>query len=281
MTTPIVVDTNADHTVATVDIPLDGNGTDSTSKAALHTLRSNLLPATLGRVDGVDYAVTGMTAADHDWSASMTRTAPLVFGFVLIFAFLILTAAFRSIVVATKAVLLNLLSVAAAYGILVMVFQWGWGEGVLNFNSNGGITPWLPDVPVRDPVRALDGLPRLHPEPGARGLRPRALERGGGRARDQADRRRRHQRRRRHGRHLRSVRDDADHRLQGDGHRPRGRHPHRRDADPGGAPARDDEAARRPQLVPAAVARAGCRAWSTTRRRARLVPLPVPAQPQV
>ncbi len=144
MTAPIVVDTNATHTVATVDIPLDGTGTDSTSKAALQTLRSDLLPATLGRVDGVDYAVTGMTAADHDWSASMTRTAPLVFAFVLIFAFLILTAAFRSIVVATKAVLLNLLSVAAAYGILVMVFQWGWGEGVLNFHSNGGITPWLP-----------------------------------------------------------------------------------------------------------------------------------------
>ena len=74
----------------------------------------------------------------------MMRTAPLVFGFVLIFAFLILTAAFRSIVVATKAVILNLLSVAAAYGILVMVFQWGWGESVLNFHSNGGITPWLP-----------------------------------------------------------------------------------------------------------------------------------------
>ena len=144
MAAPIVVDSNATHTVATVEIPLNGDGTDSTSKAALRTLRSDLLPATLGRVDGVDYAVTGSTAADHDWSASMTRTAPLVFAFVLIFAFLILTAAFRSVVVATKAVLLNLLSVAAAYGILVMVFQWGWGEGVLNFHSNGGITPWLP-----------------------------------------------------------------------------------------------------------------------------------------
>jgi uncharacterized membrane protein YdfJ with MMPL/SSD domain len=144
MGTPVTIDTNAAHTVATVDIPLDGNGVDSTSKAALQSLRHDLLPATLGRVDGVDYAVTGQTAADHDWSASMTRTAPLVFGFVLIFAFLILTAAFRSVVVATKAVILNLLSVAAAYGILVMVFQWGWGEGVLNFHSNGGITPWLP-----------------------------------------------------------------------------------------------------------------------------------------
>ena len=144
MSAPITVDSNAAHTVATVDIPLDGNGADSASTGALKTLRHDLLPATLGRVDGVDYAVTGSTAAQQDWSASMKRTAPLVFGFVLIFAFLILTAAFRSIVVATKAVILNLLSVAAAYGILVMLFQWGWGESVFNFHSNGGITPWLP-----------------------------------------------------------------------------------------------------------------------------------------
>jgi uncharacterized membrane protein YdfJ with MMPL/SSD domain len=95
-------------------------------------------------VDGVDYAVTGFTAADEDWKASMTRSAPLVFGFVLIFAFLLLTAAFRSVVVAGKAVILNLLSVGAAYGILVIIFQWGVGESLLGFHSNGGITPWLP-----------------------------------------------------------------------------------------------------------------------------------------
>ena len=65
-------------------------------------------------------------------------------GFVLIFAFLILLASFRSIVVAVKAILLNLLSVGAAYGILVATFQWGWGENLLDFQSNGGITPWLP-----------------------------------------------------------------------------------------------------------------------------------------
>ena len=85
-----------------------------------------------------------MTAEDHDWEARMVTTAPLVFGFVLIFAFLILLVSFRSIVVALKAILLNLLSVGAAYGILVAIFQWGWGESLLNFESNGGITPWLP-----------------------------------------------------------------------------------------------------------------------------------------
>ena len=144
MQAPIELETSRDGTVAVLDIPLAGNGTDATSQAALARLRGDLLPQTLGRLAGVEYAVTGTTALDKDWEASMTRTAPLVFGFVLVFAFLILLASFRSVVVALKAILLNLLSVGAAYGLLVVLFQWGWGEGLLDFQSNGGITPWLP-----------------------------------------------------------------------------------------------------------------------------------------
>jgi uncharacterized membrane protein YdfJ with MMPL/SSD domain len=144
MQAPIEIEQSPDNTVATVDIPLAGAGTDSVSKEALATLRDELLPQTVGQVDGVEYAVTGATAADQDWSESMTKTAPLVFGFVLLFAFLLLLVSFRSIVVALKAILLNLLSVGAAYGLLVMIFQWGWGENLLDFESNGGITPWLP-----------------------------------------------------------------------------------------------------------------------------------------
>ena len=125
-------------------IPLAGTSTDAKSQAALATLREDLLPSTVGEVEGVEYAVTGTTALDKDWEAKMTTTAPLVFGFVLLFAFLIMLVSFRSIVVALKAILLNLLSVGAAYGILVAVFQWGWGESLLDFESNGGITPWLP-----------------------------------------------------------------------------------------------------------------------------------------
>ena len=74
----------------------------------------------------------------------MKSSAPLVFGFVLLFAFLLLLVAFRSIVIALKAIVLNLLSVAAAYGMLVAIFQWGWGENLLDFNSTGGIASWLP-----------------------------------------------------------------------------------------------------------------------------------------
>ena len=67
-----------------------------------------------------------------------------MFGFVLVFAFILLLVSFRSVVIALKAVLLNLLSVGAAYGVLVAAFQWGWGEGLLGFQSNGGIASWLP-----------------------------------------------------------------------------------------------------------------------------------------
>ena len=74
----------------------------------------------------------------------MSSTAPLVFAFVLGLAFLLLLATFRSIVIALKAIVLNLLSVAAAYGVLVWVFQEGHLESLLGFESNGGIVSWLP-----------------------------------------------------------------------------------------------------------------------------------------
>ena len=141
---PIEVEINRDHTVAKVDIPLNGDGTEDASVAALETLRNDLLPQTVGQVDGVEYAVTGQTANSQDFNAAQTKSMPLVFGFVLLFAFVLLLVSFRSIVIALKAILLNLLSVAAAYGVLVAVFQWGWGENLLNFESNGGIANWLP-----------------------------------------------------------------------------------------------------------------------------------------
>ena len=141
---PIEVEASRDSTVAQISIPLAGTGTDAKSQAALATLREDVLPQTVGKVDGVEYAVTGTTAQDKDWETKMVTTAPLVVGFVLIFAFLILLASFRSIVVAVKAIVLNLLSVGAALGVLVLLFQKGWGEGFLGFESNGGITPWLP-----------------------------------------------------------------------------------------------------------------------------------------
>jgi uncharacterized membrane protein YdfJ with MMPL/SSD domain len=141
---PIEVDVNASHDVARVTIPLVGNGVDDRSIDALKTLRNDVLPATVGKVPGATFAVTGNTAQSVDQNSLLKSKAPIVFGFVLIFAFGLLLVAFRSIVIALKAILLNLLSVAAAYGVLIAIFQYGWGESLFNFTSNGGIAYWLP-----------------------------------------------------------------------------------------------------------------------------------------
>ncbi len=135
---------NPAHTVARIDVPLVGKGTDATSNAALRKLRNEILPATIGKVKGAEYAVTGQTANSADQNALLKRKAPIVFGFVLVLAFALLLVSFRSVVIALKAIVLNLLSVGAAYGVLVAVFQWGWGSGLLGFQSNGGIAQWLP-----------------------------------------------------------------------------------------------------------------------------------------
>jgi uncharacterized membrane protein YdfJ with MMPL/SSD domain len=103
-----------------------------------------VLPATLERKPGVRTYVSGTTAMSHDFNALMRARAPWLFAFVLSLAFLLLLLTFRSLVIALTAVVLNLLSVGAAYGILVWIFQDGNLESVLDFNSIGGITSWLP-----------------------------------------------------------------------------------------------------------------------------------------
>ena len=144
MNEPIDVDVNANKTVAVIGIPTEGDGIDATSNQALTALREEIIPPTLGTIAGAEVAVTGMTAQTKDFSEQMKRVAPLVFAFVLLFAFCLMLVTFRSIVIAAKAVLLNLLSVGAAYGILVLVFQHGWGKQVLGFEFTGGIDPFLP-----------------------------------------------------------------------------------------------------------------------------------------
>jgi uncharacterized membrane protein YdfJ with MMPL/SSD domain len=141
---PITVDVNQARTVAQIELPIDGSGSDNTSYAAVSTLRNEVVPETVGSVDGVQAGVTGSTAISKDFGDAMRDTAPLVFAFVLAFAFLVLLVAFRSIVIATKAIVLNLLSVAAAFGVLVTVFQHDWAKGLLGFDYSGGVMAWLP-----------------------------------------------------------------------------------------------------------------------------------------
>ena len=107
-------------------------------------LRDVLIPQTLGRVNGVETAVTGTVAEDVDFTHQIKQGMPYVIAFVLGLAFLLLLVTFRSIVVPLKAIVLNLLSVAASYGVLVLVFQHHWAQGPLGFRSNGSIISWLP-----------------------------------------------------------------------------------------------------------------------------------------
>ena len=141
---PTKVEVSPDHTVAKLMLSIRGSGTDAVSNHAVATLRQDVIPATIGRVDGAEAAVTGMTAGSKDFLDVMQARLPIVFGFVLTLAFVLLLVTFRSIVIPVKAIALNLLSVGAAYGVLVLVFQHGRFEEVLDFRSVGGITPWLP-----------------------------------------------------------------------------------------------------------------------------------------
>jgi len=144
MSEPIQTFVNPDHTVARVEIPLAGNGDNAVSGAALTTLRTKVLPATIGQLSGAEYAVSGETAGSRDFNTTVKHRFPIVFAFVLGLAFLLLLLTFRSIVVPIKAILLNLLSVAASYGVLVWIFQDGHLEGLINFHSNGAVVTWLP-----------------------------------------------------------------------------------------------------------------------------------------
>jgi uncharacterized membrane protein YdfJ with MMPL/SSD domain len=141
---PITTDVSRDRSTAVVHVAMEGDGTDAKSMASLAALRRDVVPQTIGRVPGAQADVGGDTAGTADFNDLMKSRAPIVFAFVLALAFLLLLTTFRSLVIAVKAIVLNLLSVGAAYGVMVLVFQEGHGEKLLGFTSTGGITSWLP-----------------------------------------------------------------------------------------------------------------------------------------
>jgi len=141
---PVSARISPDKTVEELDLPIVGTGDNGTSMHALSVLRGTLIPQTLGTVDGLEYATTGVTAGTKDFNDLMKQRLPIIFAFVLGLAFVLLLLTFRSVVVPLTAICLNLLSVGAAYGLLTLVFQHTWAQGVLGFTSNGGITSWLP-----------------------------------------------------------------------------------------------------------------------------------------
>jgi uncharacterized membrane protein YdfJ with MMPL/SSD domain len=141
---PITTQYSKDDTVAKVEIPMAGDGADDESKAALSSLRDDIVPATVGNLPGTDVNVTGTTAETVDQSDQLSHAMPIVFGFVLVMAFIVLLLTFRSIVIPIKAIVLNLLSVGAAYGVLTLVFQEGHGAGLVGAEPTGSVVSWLP-----------------------------------------------------------------------------------------------------------------------------------------
>jgi RND superfamily putative drug exporter len=133
-----------DGTVATMEVATPFAGRSDEARESLTELRTNLVPATVGQVPGVEYAVGGFVAESVDYADHIAHTLPIVMGFVLVLTFLVMTITFRSVVVALTSILLNLLSAAASYGLLVLVFQGNWAEGVLGFTSMNAIVAWLP-----------------------------------------------------------------------------------------------------------------------------------------
>ncbi|MFG2140029.1 MMPL family transporter [Streptomyces sp. NPDC048650] len=127
-----------------VRVPLGGAVTDPAADRALTTLRERALPATVGAVPGLRYAVAGRTAMPHDFAEQVNARTPLVIAFILALAFVLLAAVFRSWTIPLASILLNALSIGAAYGVLAWVFQGGNLESLLGFTSYGGVVSWLP-----------------------------------------------------------------------------------------------------------------------------------------
>ena len=127
-----------------ITVPLAGAGKDARSFRAVQTLRGRILPATLGKVAGVRYAVTGDTPSSYDYRSALRSAAPLVFSIVAVLAFVLLLIAFRSLAIPLVSIGLNLLSVGASYGLITFIFQQGHLEGLLGFTSFGGVMDWVP-----------------------------------------------------------------------------------------------------------------------------------------
>ncbi len=141
---PVTAAYVADGRALVVSVPLAGSGTDARSDAALLSLRDKILPATLGRVRGISWAVSGTTANNYDDITTLDSRTPLVLAVVAGLAFLLLLVAFESIAIALISVGLNLLSVAASVGIVTFIFQDGRLQSLLGYSGFGAVVSWVP-----------------------------------------------------------------------------------------------------------------------------------------
>lgn len=141
---PIQVDRHPEAGVVELKVALAGSGSDATSVRALEALRQDVIPASFGRVPGTETYVTGNLAFSRDFNAHLKQAILPVVLFVLVMAFGLMLLAFRSVTIAAVSVLLNVLSMAAAFGVMVAVFQHGWGAGLVGAHGVGAIESWIP-----------------------------------------------------------------------------------------------------------------------------------------
>jgi RND superfamily putative drug exporter len=138
------VQVSKDGRVAVLDVATPFEGRSEQAKESLTRLRTQLVPQSLGAVPGAQSAVGGFVAADVDYADHVKSKLPLVMGFVLVLTFLVMAFTFRSVVIALTSIALNMLSVAASYGLVVLIFQGTWAEGILDFRSMDAVVSWLP-----------------------------------------------------------------------------------------------------------------------------------------
>jgi putative drug exporter of the RND superfamily len=112
---------------------------DAETTTLVNTLRDDVIPSS-----GIDAKVGGFTAGSVDFASYLGGRMPLLIGVVLLLSFVLLMAVFRSVLVPLKAVIMNLLSIGSAYGILVAIFQWGWGRELFGIDKAGPIEAWVP-----------------------------------------------------------------------------------------------------------------------------------------
>ncbi|MBK3626244.1 MMPL family transporter [Streptomyces asoensis] len=141
---PVEIKLHDAQNIAYVYVPLVGGSDLDKAGASLDKLRDEVRPATLGKVDGLQAPITGQVAGSKDFNDQLAGAVAPVFAFVVVFAFLLMLLSFRSLTVAITSIVLNLLSVGAAYGILVAVFQHGWGASLVGAEGVGAIITWLP-----------------------------------------------------------------------------------------------------------------------------------------
>ncbi|HXL93605.1 MAG TPA: MMPL family transporter [Streptosporangiaceae bacterium] len=141
---PVQVQIFSSSNVAEISAPLPGDGSDTTSQQAVTALRQHVVPSTLARVPGTQALVGGDLAYSMDYSAQLKHSIVPVFAFVIVVAFLLLLIALRSVTIACTAIVLDLLSVGAAYGVMTAVFQYGWGASLVGTHAVGAIESWMP-----------------------------------------------------------------------------------------------------------------------------------------